>query len=585
VNSEQLEESLRTEFENYLKGVRAEMRQQAEELQNKFEAELENHRSQMAETFKAFSGRLESEAEFDEPFKSSVVEHLRLARDEGSKLAATAMAEAEELQRQTAAPADYSGLRDAIADISSQDSQSAILKSLVNQAAQYAPRGAFFIIKSEHFVGWKVFGSESATAESAVREIHFPIAQDTLLGEAVASSATKEGSFGGHGGDGTFLDPLHFGQPDRMYAIPLIARGRSVAVMYVDYGVSGTSLNVEALETLVRIAGLTVELLAASQTAKAENRQTGAADFEDTHHEHHTPVYQEPEPVQAIPQEQHVFEPSSHDLGFETAGQTDHFAGHVEPVSFAQDTEEYGAGQIPQAGDIQTTSDFSFSQEQTFESPAPVHEEPFSGYTAPIQDDLERTQPDFGETQTHESSFREPAPVFEPEPPRQDPGDSGAMVFESGGSIERASETSPFDAAAAAFEPAIATPGTGTKPEASIEVSPANTGSARLSDRPVDLPIQVADDERRLHNDARRFARLLVSEIKLYNEKKVQEGRQARDLYERLREAIDRSREMYDKRVQAPVAAKFDYFHYELVNALADGEVERLGGGYPGSRV
>ena len=62
-----------------------------------------------------------------------------------------------------------------------------------------------------------------------------------------------------------------------------------------------------------------------------------------------------------------------------------------------------------------------------------------------------------------------------------------------------------------------------------------------------------------------RYARLLVSEIKLYNEKKVSEGRDAGDLYERLREAIDRSREMYDKRVQPPVAAKFDYFHYELI--------------------
>ena len=56
-------------------------------------------------------------------------------------------------------------------------------------------------------------------------------------------------------------------------------------------------------------------------------------------------------------------------------------------------------------------------------------------------------------------------------------------------------------------------------------------------------------------------------------------------LYERLREAIDRSREMYDKRVQPPVAAKFDYFHYEIVNSLADGEAERLGAGYPGSSV
>lgn len=83
-----------------------------------------------------------------------------------------------------------------------------------------------------------------------------------------------------------------------------------------------------------------------------------------------------------------------------------------------------------------------------------------------------------------------------------------------------------------------------------------------------------------MHNDARRFARLLVSEIKLYNEQKVREGREARDLYERLRDAIDRSREMYDKRVQSTVASKFDYFHYELINTLAEGDESKLGAGY-----
>ena len=65
----------------------------------------------------------------------------------------------------------------------------------------------------------------------------------------------------------------------------------------------------------------------------------------------------------------------------------------------------------------------------------------------------------------------------------------------------------------------------------------------------------------------------------------MQEGRENNDLYERLREAIDRSREMYDKRVQTPVSTKFDYFHYELVNALAEGDEARLGSKYPGPAV
>ena len=100
------------------------------------------------------------------------------------------------------------------------------------------------------------------------------------------------------------------------------------------------------------------------------------------------------------------------------------------------------------------------------------------------------------------------------------------------------------------------------------------------------MPVEVSDDnEKRLHNDARRFARLLVSEIKLYNEQKVNEGRSEGNIYDRLRDDIDRSRQMYDKRVAPPVAARYDYFHQELVNTLAGGDSSKLGNSYPGEMV
>jgi hypothetical protein len=102
----------------------------------------------------------------------------------------------------------------------------------------------------------------------------------------------------------------------------------------------------------------------------------------------------------------------------------------------------------------------------------------------------------------------------------------------------------------------------------------------------VELPVEVSgEEEKRLHIDAQRFARLLVSEIKLYNEQKVADGREQNDLYERLREYIDRSRDMYDKRVKPEVAQRFDYFHHELVNTLALGDVAKLGTAYPGATV
>jgi hypothetical protein len=118
-----------------------------------------------------------------------------------------------------------------------------------------------------------------------------------------------------------------------------------------------------------------------------------------------------------------------------------------------------------------------------------------------------------------------------------------------------------------------------------VETAPPAAGRRRYG-QDVELPVEVTnDEERRLHNDARRFARLLISEIKLYNEQKVVEGRSEHDLYNRLREYIDRSREMYDKRVKPEVASRYDYFHGELFNTLAEGDESKLGSNYPGATV
>jgi len=69
----------------------------------------------------------------------------------------------------------------------------------------------------------------------------------------------------------------------------------------------------------------------------------------------------------------------------------------------------------------------------------------------------------------------------------------------------------------------------------------------------------------------------LVSEIRLYNEQAVIEGRQTRDIYRRLKEDIDRSREMFEQRVPGEVRAQSNYFFDELVRILADGDSDALG--------
>ena len=83
-----------------------------------------------------------------------------------------------------------------------------------------------------------------------------------------------------------------------------------------------------------------------------------------------------------------------------------------------------------------------------------------------------------------------------------------------------------------------------------------------------------------LHKKAKRFAKLLVEEIKLYNQPKVAEGKNNRDLYDRLKEDIEKSRATYDKRYGETPAASADYFNQELVRILADNDPQLMGASF-----
>ncbi|MEW5982378.1 MAG: hypothetical protein AB1806_08405 [Acidobacteriota bacterium] len=83
-----------------------------------------------------------------------------------------------------------------------------------------------------------------------------------------------------------------------------------------------------------------------------------------------------------------------------------------------------------------------------------------------------------------------------------------------------------------------------------------------------------ADDD----DAARRYAKLLVSEIKLYHETAVSQGRRDRNLLDRLRPEIERARRLYEERVPAETRQRMDYFGHELVRTLANGDASLLGG-------
>jgi hypothetical protein len=94
------------------------------------------------------------------------------------------------------------------------------------------------------------------------------------------------------------------------------------------------------------------------------------------------------------------------------------------------------------------------------------------------------------------------------------------------------------------------------------------------------VPVASGSEGDELHKKARRFAKLLVEEIKLYNQTRVEEGRQHKDLYSRLRVDIEKSRSTYDKRYAESAVASADYFTQELIRILAENDASLMGAGF-----
>lgn len=114
-----------------------------------------------------------------------------------------------------------------------------------------------------------------------------------------------------------------------------------------------------------------------------------------------------------------------------------------------------------------------------------------------------------------------------------------------------------------------------------IEVpAAAHAASAAAPAVALDPLAGYSPEDADTHRKAQRFARLLVDEIKLYNQAKVAEGRRNKDLYDRLKEDIDKSRGTFQKRYGGTAAANSDYFSSELVRSLAEDDLSIMGANF-----
>jgi hypothetical protein len=109
------------------------------------------------------------------------------------------------------------------------------------------------------------------------------------------------------------------------------------------------------------------------------------------------------------------------------------------------------------------------------------------------------------------------------------------------------------------------------------EPAAAAMSAAAAAGSSAPVPARLNSEDAEIHRKAQRFARLLMDEIKLYNQAKVSEGRKHKDLYDRLKEDIEKSRGTYQKRYGNTSAAGADYFSQELIRSLAEDDVSLLG--------
>ncbi len=219
------------------------------------------------------------------------------------------------------------------------------------------------------------------------------------------------------------------------------------------------------------------------------------------------------------------------------------------------------------------------------EAPPPPPE-PIAPPAFPSAFEAETAKPDVVETEEEAESPPEPEPVesFTPPEPAMDLPSLADETAEEAFSLEAVDEESPESEIDAYPEPEVdELVEAGGDDPLSLTIPDETTWDAEAAEEVEDEPAaEPWDESSPHHNEARRFARLLVSEIMLYNEEAVERGRQERDLYHRLRADIDRSRAMYQKRVHPSVQSSVDHFHTEVVRVLAGGQQERLGADYPG---
>ena len=596
------------------------------EIGSTFERAVADMRQEVSEWLRTSSedllGRL---AELRPPVPESFVAHEDLepaVRSEAQGLAEGLSSHARR--------GGVSELREALGAIDRARSQAEILNALLQESARYASRSAILLLRGGDVRGWS--GQGFGDADSAVRDLNLGAPGDgswsrAFEGQGPARLSPSECA--------ALCSRLDSPVPRDGVLVPLVLRDRVAAALYADR-TDGSPFTPEALQVLCYTAALAIESLPfreRSSTATLIPVEEPAAE-EATEEPAAPEAEPAPEPAAETSASQDVGAQTAAIPAY--TGET--VQDETEPTQTwspaAQTTTEPATEQeaepLPAVAGWEspagTTADVEMDEVEVMAEPEPLESlepetaapwaaveepgayeletaddtaaEPASGWGQPPVGEAEEDSP----TPTQKvdlrgiSSIVEPEPEPEPEQPAPTVSSPEATVLLQRSSLREAMTPS---APIAVPEPEperpltpptpirpVPPPAPPAPPAHSDDTTPAAAATPEVRP-PSDVQgpgwafgaaaRQPAASDDPLHEEARRLARLLVSEIKLYNEEQVEEGRRKRDIYERLREDIDRSRQMYEERVEARILKTTDYFYQELVRILAAGDAKALG--------
>jgi hypothetical protein len=415
-----------------------------------------------------------------------------------------------------AAPPDWTVVRNALAGIESARTQVDLLTRFLQQAQAHASRVALLVLRNDRLTGWKAAGYDaSGGRDDAAKQIDLAADGDPFAAEALK----RERSISADPPDESWpiRRTLQGRPPARAVMVPMVIRDRIAGLLFAEELPDDKGrLNEAALEVLAFVTGLAVDLLAARKKIPSPTL---------------SPMSEPMPSVRRVPMD---------------SGMT----LRAPAIAFPDETP-VPMPRVPAAPEPRP-------ENHTAEASAKKRPTDAEEALRALEESASAKKP----ASQRPRSFT---------PPASGTGEV-TLAFEhlkGAPEVEARHERTP-----------TAPPTPAPAPSAPIMEPAAGGAAAPLAPPPGFVPrsrLSRGDDQQRAVDDAKRLARLLVSEIKLYNERKVEEGRLAGDLYERLRDDIQRSRQVYDERTPESVRGGTDFFRDELVRILGDGRPESLG--------